>query len=79
VPLFYWPTLLIFRVFCFCVDSVADVAVDSNHVNVADVHAYVDSSDLASPDSDRLHLPVVADASRTAGSYIRDVKQFLSD
>jgi len=56
-------------VLCFYVDSVVDVVVDSNHVDVADVHAYVDNG-LASPDSDRLHLPVVADATRTAGLYI---------
>ena len=47
---------------------MVDVVVDSNHVDVADVHAYVDNG-LASPDSDRLHLPVVADATRPAGLH----------
>jgi len=55
--------------FSLCVDSTVDVVVDLNHTDVPDVHAYVDH-DLVSPDSDRLHLPVVSDASRTAGLYV---------
>jgi len=52
-----------------CIDSAVDVVVDLNHTDIPDVHVYVDH-DLVSPDSDRLHLPVVSDASRTAGLYV---------
>lgn len=55
--------------------SVVCFIVDLNHVDVPDVHVYVDH-DLVSPDSDRLHLPVVSDASRNAGLYVMTNKCF---
>jgi len=45
-----------------------DIIVDANHVDVPNVHMY-DDHDLVSPDSDRLHLPVVSDTPKTAGLY----------
>jgi len=61
-----------------CVDSAAAVIVDSNHVDVPDVHMY-DNHELASPDSDHLQLPVVPDAPRTAGLYLVALWRTVSD
>jgi len=57
------------KVISFHVDAAVVVIVDSNHVDIPDVHVY-DGHDLASPDNDQLHLPVVSDAPRTAGLYL---------
>lgn len=58
------------------VDCGVDVVVDANHVDVPDVHVY-NEHDLVSPDSDRLHLPVVSEAQRIAGWYMIALKQLI--
>ena len=50
-------------------DFASGVTADLNHVDVPDIHVY-DNHDLASPDSDQLHLPAAPDAPRNAGMYL---------